>query len=75
MAVQLIRTYANSISKHFQLSQGIIKSPFLSQESRTVKQFWILDLQFGIDPDHKGTGLGDLRLIILDLFRLTSGGA
>ncbi|MEH1784545.1 MAG: hypothetical protein V7L23_02795 [Nostoc sp.] len=40
-----------------------------------VKQFWILDLQFGIDPDHKGTGLGDLRLTILDLFRLTSGGA
>ncbi|MEH1790697.1 MAG: hypothetical protein V7K67_06770 [Nostoc sp.] len=43
--------------------------------SSIVKQFWILDLQFGIDPDHKGTGLGDLRLTILDLFRLTSGGA
>jgi len=40
-----------------------------------VKQFWILDLQFWIDPDHKGTGIGDLRLTILDLFRLTSGGA
>ncbi|MEH1788315.1 MAG: hypothetical protein V7L23_22710 [Nostoc sp.] len=48
---------------------------FLIDQWESVKQFWILDLQFGIDPDHKGTGLGDLRLTILDLFRLTSGGA
>jgi hypothetical protein len=34
-----------------------------------VKRFWILDLRFWIDPVHKGTGLGDFRLSILDLFR------
>jgi hypothetical protein len=39
-----------------------------------VKRFWILDLRFWIDPVHKGTGLGDFRLSILDLFRPNMAG-
>jgi hypothetical protein len=39
-----------------------------------VKQFWILDLRFWIDPDHEGAGLGDLRFAILDLFRPQGAG-
>jgi hypothetical protein len=39
-----------------------------------VKRFWILDLRFWIDPVHKGTGLGDFRLSILDLFRPQGAG-
>jgi hypothetical protein len=28
---------------------------------RVVNRFWILNFGFWIDPDHKGTGLDDLR--------------
>jgi hypothetical protein len=34
-----------------------------------VKRFWIWDLGFWIDPDHKGTLLKDFGFGILDLFR------
>ncbi|MEH2405854.1 hypothetical protein [Nostoc sp.] len=46
-------------------------------KSPPVNQFWILDFRFWIDtsaplsadPDHKGMGLEDFKLRILDLFR------
>ncbi|MBD2411593.1 hypothetical protein H6H01_12745 [Nostoc calcicola FACHB-3891] len=40
-----------------------------------VNQFWILDLRFWIDPDHKGAGRYDFKFWILDLFRPRLGGA
>jgi hypothetical protein len=36
--------------------------------------FWILDFGFWIDPDHKGTGLEDLRLWIYPTQGLTDSG-
>jgi hypothetical protein len=68
-------------------SRGITKSYFLqgqalnesgcrglTSKKNQVKRFWILDLRFWIDPVHKGTGLGDFRLSILDLFRPQGAG-
>jgi hypothetical protein len=50
------------------------QSKITLEDVSTVKRFWILDLRFWIDPVHKGTGLGDFRLSILDLFRPNMAG-
>jgi hypothetical protein len=58
--------------KHLTQNGYVCVSVFTT--GNAVKRFWILDLRFWIDPVHKGTGLGDFRLSILDLFRPNMAG-